>query len=162
MRFFIKLMLAAVVVAVLLPFTLLKGKDGRPLMTLDRLKAMDLEMPSLPKMKGKSKPDLIYRWTDAEGVIHFTNTPPPEGVRYTVKGYDPDTNLIQSVKPVRPEEPPATRAVQAPATRPKGGVAGVGNPYSVERVEKLMKDAENVQKLLEDRARRQEALIQGQ
>lgn len=162
MRFFVKIMITAVVLAVLLPFTFLKGKDGRPLMSLDRLKAPKLEMPALPKAPGKPKQDLIYRWTDGEGVIHFTNTPPPPGVEYTVKGYDPNTNLIQSVQPEKPEEPAPRKAVQAATKKPSEGLEGIGNPYSVEKVEKLMEDAKNVQKLLEDRAKRQEALIDGQ
>ncbi len=163
MRFFIKILITLVVLAILLPFTLLKGKDGRPLMSLDKLKAPELSVPKLPKgVTGESgKKDLIYRWTDREGVVHFTNTPPPEGVEYTVKGYDPNTNLIQSVEPLKAEEPAARKPVQA-ARKTPSSLKEIGNPYSVEKVEKLMEDAQNVQKLLEDRLKKQEALIQGQ
>jgi len=127
MRFFVKIMITAVVLAVLLPFTFLKGKDGRPLMSLDKLKAPKLEMPDLPKASGKPKQDLIYRWTDAEGVTHFTNTPPPAGVEYTVKGYDPNTNLIQSVQPEKPEEPPQPKAVQAARKTAPEGLEDIGS-----------------------------------
>jgi hypothetical protein len=165
MRFFIKILITLVVLAILLPFTLLKGKDGRPLMSLDKLKTPDISVPRLPTTglgSDDGNKDLIYRWTDREGVIHFTNTPPPRGVEYTVKGYDPNTNLIQSVKLPQAEEPPERKPVQAATKQPPGSLREIGNPYSVEKVEKLMEDARNVQKLLEDRLERQEELIQGQ
>lgn len=161
MKFFIKLLIALVVLAVLLPFTLLKGKDGRPLMSLDKLTKPDIALPKLPDSDNKGGRDLIYRWTDAEGVVHFTNTPPPAGVNYTVKGYDPNTNLIQSVKPLNKEEPPASKPVQAARKTPES-LKEIGNPYSVDKVDKLMDDARKVQQLLDDRLKKQEALIQGQ
>ena len=163
MRFFIKILITLVVLAILLPFTLLKGKDGRPLMSLDKLKAPDISVPSLPASgRDGGNKDLIYRWTDSEGVIHFTNTPPPQGVEYTVKGYDPNTNLIQSVELPQDEEPSVRKPVQAATKKPPGSLQEIGNPYSVEKVEKLMEDAQNVQKLLEDRLKRQEEIIQSQ
>ena len=162
MRFFFKLLITLVVLAVLLPFTILKGKDGRPLMSLDRLKAPDLSIPELPKAATGRREDLIYRWVDDSGIVHFTNTPPPAGVAYTVKGYDPDANLIQSVRPTAPTEPEPVRPVQAPSEKQPASLKDIGNPYSIEKVEKLMEDAKNIQHVLEDRAKRQDQLISGQ
>jgi len=162
MRFFIKLLITLVVLAVLLPFTILKGKDGRPLMSLDRLKAPELSVPKLPVPGNRKRQDLIYRWVDDSGIVHFTNTPPPAGVAYTVKGYDPDTNLIQSVRPTAATEPEPVQPVQSKSEKQPSSLKDIGNPYSIEKVEKLMDDAKNVQHLLEDRAKRQEQLISGQ
>lgn len=161
MKFFLKLMIAAVVLAVLAPFTVLKGKDGKPIMSFSDLKMPDLAMPkvpdavqdaSLPKAGGK---DVIYQWKDAKGILHFSSTPPPKGTEYTSKGYDPDTNLIQSVK-TEEEQPPQTITTEAPRLEKPSDLANV---YSPDKVEKLIKDAKNVQKLLNDRNQKLDAML---
>lgn len=156
MKLFIKLLIAALVLAVFLPFTILKNKDGRPLMSLDKLKAPDLSMPKLPDVDattGSKRKDIIYQWRDAQGELHFASSPPAEGIQYTAKGYDPNANLIQSIE-VKHEEPENTVS-ESPIRKP----ADIGNPYSPENVEKLINDAQNVQKLLNDRMKQQEALL---
>ena len=156
MKLFVKLMIAAVVLAVLIPFTFLKGKDGKPLMSLDKLKAPELSMPKLADVeisKDSGRNDIIYQWRDAKGELHFSSSPPPEGIQYTSKGYDPNTNLIQSVqvKPEEPEKPVAETQIKK--------TVDIGNPYSPQNVEKLINDAQNVQNVLNDRLKQQEALI---
>ncbi len=51
----------------------------------------------------------VYKWTDADGVVHFSASPPPEGPveRVTLPAYTP------------PTPPPAPEATE-PATRPEG------------------------------------------
>ena len=160
MRFFVKLLIVAIVIAVMLPFTFLKGKDGRPLMSLDQLKGPDLAMPKLPSgittpltTPGSGGKDVVYKWKDAAGVTQFSSTPPPAGTEYTSKGYDPDLNLIQSVK-VKREEP---EKEVSPLTKKKP--ADMGNPYSPEKIEKLFDDANNIEKLLNNRMKQQEAAL---
>lgn len=160
MKLFVKLLLALVVLAVLLPFTILKGNDGRPLMSFSDLKAPDLAMPDLPDsdklpaLNSAKREDIVYQWRDAKGQLNFTTSPPPEGVEYTAKGYDPNTNLIQSVE-VEQEPPQDVETARTQIDAP----VELGNPYSPERVEKLIKDAKNVQKLLDDRTKQQEAIL---
>ncbi|MFB3059346.1 MAG: DUF4124 domain-containing protein, partial [Gammaproteobacteria bacterium] len=56
-------------------------------------------MPKLPGgVKGSDGKDMIYQWTDADGNVQFSNSQPPEGVVYTLKGYDPSLNVIQAVE----------------------------------------------------------------
>jgi hypothetical protein len=166
MNLFAKFLIAALVIAVLLPFTVLKGKDGRPLMSFGDLKAPDIALPELPntdmgKTAGSSsqgREDIVYKWKDAQGEWHFSSTPPPQGVEYTVKGYDPNTNLIQSVKPNLEESDP----VKEPAGETTVSVHNPGdviNAYSPDKIENLFNDAKNVQQLLEDRFKQQEATI---
>jgi len=161
MKLFVKFLIAAVVLAILLPFTILKDKDGRPLMTLDKIKAPDITLPQLPETIKNTEinsvtdsNDVIYKWRDSKGELHFSSSPPSEGIRYTSKGYDPNTNLIQSVN--IPDEKPEQVVEQAPQIKKP---SDIGNPYSPEKVEKLMEDAQNIQKLLNDRISKQEALI---
>lgn len=166
MKLFVKLIFAALFLAVLLPFTLLKGKDGRPLMSVGDLKmpaislpkvSNDAKLPRLPASASANQ-DIIYQWRDAEGSLHFTSQPPPEGTEYTVKGYDPRTNLIQSVK--LEEEPEASNSDSEQNNRaPVKEASEIGNPYSPEKVEKLFNDARNIEKLLNDRMKQQEAMI---
>ena len=162
MGLFVKFLIVAMVIAVMLPFTVLKGKDGKPLMSLSDIKAPDLAIPKLPSaiktptsIKGTEGRDVVYKWKDKEGVTQFSSTPPPKGVEYTSKGYDPDLNLIQSVK-VKTEQPEESadetkKQVKKPSD--------IGNPYSPKKIEKLFEDAKNVEKLLNDRMKQQEAMF---
>ncbi len=167
MKLFGKFLITALVLAMILPFTVLKGKDGRPLMSFSDLKMPKLSLPELPEtpdlsnikdktpnisMPGK---DIVYKWRDKEGELHFTSTPPPKGIEYTVKGYDPNTNLIQSVE-IKTEESEHTAQTEDKNTKEP---LDLSNPYSPEKVKKLIDDAQNVQKLLNDRLKKQEALI---
>ncbi len=44
----------------------------------------------------------IYKWIDIDGNLHLSSSPPAENIKYTVKGYDPNQNLIEAVS-VEPE-----------------------------------------------------------
>lgn len=156
MKLFGKLLIAALVIGMMLPFTVLKGKDGRALMSFSDLKIPDLGGSSLPKsnpLKAGDGNSTIYQWKDNDGNIQFTSSPPPAGVEYTVKGYDPNTNVIQSVK--LPES-------ESKETGKKDEIAppdGITSVYSPEKINKLFDDAKNVEKLLNDRLKQQKAAI---
>jgi len=165
MKLFGKLLIAVLIIGILLPFTILKGKDGKPLMSIGNIKMPDFSMPDLPelpKSSGASNStsadgkDLVYKWTDSEGNIQFSTSPPPEGVEYTVKGYDPDTNLIQAVEV--PKENSEDGADKADTKKPTTSTDGIGSVYSPEAIEKLFEDAKNVEKLLNERIKNQEAI----
>ncbi len=156
-------MIAALVIAMALPFTVLKDKNGNTLMSLKDLKLPDFSMPDMPKMpdagklsSGSGDKDYFYRWYDAAGNVQFTTEPPPEGVEYTVKGYDPDTNLIQAVTAPVEESQDETAANKA---RPTLDPDALDNPYSPENVKKLIEDAKNVQKVLNQRYQDQESAL---
>lgn len=165
MKLFAKLMIAVLFIAMLLPFTILKGPDGRPLMSFTDFSLPEFSMPDLPDMPKLPKSskldsssesldgkDIFYKWYDAKGNVQFTTEPPADGIEYTVKGYDPDTNLIQAVEipeeKIEKPEPP-------PAAEPEVG----GLPYSKEGVEKLINDVKNIEELLNQRARDQESAL---
>ena len=153
MKLFIKLMLALLVLAVLLPFTILKDQNGKTLMSFSDIGLPDFSMPSLSSNKvksavGGSKTDMFYQWQDADGTIQFTTEPPPEGVEYTIKKYNPDTNLIKAVSLPEEEEPVAEPGVASEGQQPK---IQIGSPYSTEEVKKLIEDAQNIEKKLQQR-----------
>jgi hypothetical protein len=159
MRLFIKLMIAILVIGVLLPFTFLKGKDGKPVISFTDLKLPDISMPDMPNLPDNETlgdKDVIYKWTDAEGSLQFSNTPPPDGVEYTVKGYDPNLNVIRAVD-VESNVP--IEVVEEESKKKVTSAEDIGSPYSPEKIGKLFEDANNIEKLLNQRLNNQEALI---
>jgi hypothetical protein len=164
MKLFVKLMLAALVVGFLLPFTLLKDDEGKTLMSFSDFSLPDFKMPSikmpdmlrsdklLPTNGGSSREDVFYRWNDAKGNVHFTTEPPPDGIKYTVKGYNPDTNLIQAVEipveePVVESPPPGS----GPASENKSSAQDPDSPYSKDNIQKLFDDTRNLEQMFNQR-----------
>jgi len=175
MKLFSKMLIAVLVIALLLPFTLLKGKDGSAMLNVMDLNFPSVSMPELsmpdflsldlPGLAGRignsddeslTGKDVIYKWTDANGNIQFSNNQPPEGVVYMLKGYDPNLNVIQAV------ETPTTRPEAVPEFESKKKVTSakdIGSPYSIENIEKLFEDANNIENLLNQRMEHQAAEI---
>lgn len=161
MKLFAKLMIALLVIAMALPFTVLKDDSGKPLISFSDLKMPDFSLPDFSEVEqlapgidsADSGKSLIYEWYDSAGNRNFSSEPPPEGVEYTVRGYDPDANVIQAVKlpeQAQPEEPAGGDT--EPVTEP----GEIGNPYSAEKIDKLFEDARNIEKLLNQRLQQQE------
>ena len=162
MKLFAKFLIAALFIAMLLPFTILKGPDGNTLMSFSDIGLPDLSMPDLPSVPSGSKMSsaldgggeiIFYQWYDADGNVQFTTEPPPQGIEYTVKGYDPDTNVIQAVELPAEESQPEEASGQAEKTD------DIGNPYDPARIEKLFEDAKNVEKLLKQRFEEADAAL---
>jgi hypothetical protein len=102
----------------------------------------------------------IYKWIDIDGNLHFSSSPPAENIKYTVKGYNPNQNLIQAVS----VEPEVGQLVVDSVAKEKteGKIKGtdkMGNPYSVEKLERLFKDAEGIESLLNNRLKQQQTII---
>lgn len=175
MKLFTKMMIAALVIALLLPFTLLKGEDGSamlnvrelnfPSVSLPELSMPDFlssDLPGLPRRISRSDDEsqagkeVIYKWTDANGNLQFSNNPPPEGVEYTLKGYDPNLNVIQAVE-TRETSPEAVSEFES--KKKVTSAKDIGSPYSIEKIEKLFEDANNIENLLNQRMENQAADI---
>ena len=163
MKLFAKLLLTALVLALLLPFTILKDDKGSTLMSFSDFKLPDFSMPDLPdagsinpSIDGLGGKDIFYKWYDADGNVQFTTEPPPDGIEYTIKGYDPNTNVIQAVK--LPEEKHEAEAKSSSQNK-TGSAAEVGTPYSQESIKKLFEDAKNIEQQLNQRTQNQESAI---
>jgi len=172
MKLFVKLMIAVLFIALLLPFTVLKDNDGDTLMSFSDFSLADISMPSismpdLPAFFGSeevktysdddlSGKDVFYKWYDSEGNIQFTSEPPPDGIDYTLKGFDPDANVIQAVK-IPAKEPIAEEP--KPVQGKSAGSEDGDNPYSADSIKKLFEDTENIEKLLNQRAKDQESAL---
>ena len=158
-----KLMLAVLVISTLLPFTLLKDDTGSTLLSFSSFKWPDLRKAAKNLFKadrsrgpGDEGADTIYQWVDAEGNMHFSNTPPLEGIEFRVKNFDPDLNVIQSVNTKTDE---AEVTVEGTPKKEMITTEDVGSPYSVDGIKKLFEDVHNVEKLLKQRLQKQEAAL---
>ena len=82
----------------------------------------------------------VYKWRDENGVMQFSNTPPPTVSNAKQVVLDPNHNLVQAVKVPEEEEAPAKSAeVEAPS------------PYSMKGMKKVMDDAKGIEDLLQQR-----------
>jgi len=161
MKLLVKLLIAALFIAVMLPFTLLKGHDGDTLMSfsdfsLPVISIPNFSIPDLAELFASKKitpssdndlngKDIFYKWYDNEGNIHFTTEPPPDDIEYTRKGFDPDANVIPAVK--IPTE--VSTSEQENSTAPEDSI----NPYSADAVKKLFEETKGIEKSLNQRAK---------
>ncbi|MFA9418733.1 MAG: DUF4124 domain-containing protein [Gammaproteobacteria bacterium] len=108
MKLILMLSGAALVIAAVLSFTILKGEDGKTLLSFSNFKIPEIDLAdfslmNLPENWWTTSSELsraeitIYQWTDIEGNLQFSNSPPPEGIEYTVKKYNPNENVIPAV-----------------------------------------------------------------
>jgi len=169
MKLFVKLMLALLVLALLLPFTLLKDNSGKTLMSFSDISLPEFEIPDfsgvssseslVPSLGVSPGMDVFYQWYDAEGNVQFTSEPPAEGIDYTVREFDPNANVIQSVKLPAEERAPAGLPVPPEKSSEPAAQQELPNPYDKESIKKLFEDAKNVEQLLQQRMNNQESAL---
>lgn len=101
--------------------------------------------------------EAIYKWQDQNGGWHYSNESPPEGTVFETIEVQPNANIVAAVK--SPESPPT---VAEQKTTPKPAPESEDEDpslYSPDGIKKLMDDAKNVQKQLDDRAKKQKEII---
>jgi hypothetical protein len=106
-----------------------------------------------------SAKQIIYKWTDTDGVLQYTSEPPPEGMSAEIVKVDPNANLMQAVKAPEPEPEPVSvaSAPAAPGKTPAG--PDIPFPYTPEQIKKTMDDARNVQQMMNDKAEKQQQIM---
>lgn len=168
MRRIVKLIVGGLVVGVVLAFAYLKDEDGKALLNLSNWQVPEFnfpefslpDMPDLPSSEEQDKtrpPQLgrpIYQWSDIDGNLQFSGEPPAAGIEYTVQAYDPNINVILSVK-TDPQESESDAETRPPETI--STAEDSGNAYSLEGIEKIFEDVNNIEKLLNQRFKNQEA-----
>ncbi len=163
MRSFAILMLM-VLVAASAGLFLIKGSDGRALMTvgetfpgISQLRAGAIEQ--WRRLKGTvadadardisvgASADAVtfYRWQDAQGAWHYSDQPDPQG-----------RSEAYLVDPQNPSSPPPPAAVRARSSEQAASVGAEPPSRAPKRVKQLIDDARQVQDLLEQRARETE------
>jgi len=89
----------------------------------------------------------VYKWRDKNGVMQFSNTPPPDGGNAEQVLLDPNKNLVTAVKVPVKEESEEKLKTESPG------------PYSVKGMKKAMNDAKGVEELLQKRHEEQQKML---
>jgi len=102
--------------------------------------------PDIPSFSAPSLPqgrETAYKWTDENGVTHYSSEPPQNQQAKAIE-VDPNTNLVQGMK----IEPKAEKAPEASA---QNNIVAPGPVYNPQTVKKLIDDAQAVQGTLNKR-----------
>lgn len=114
----IRIMIAVVILACIAPF-FIKGPNGEPLMTFDKLmhgSSSSSATASTPDKREKPMPTTVYKWQDENGVWHFSDRKEDAAAAGAEKmELTGDINVVPAFK--EPPKPSAVQA-QAPATQP--------------------------------------------
>ncbi|MCG6889335.1 MAG: DUF4124 domain-containing protein [Gammaproteobacteria bacterium] len=161
-----KLILAAVVLGLLLPFTLLKDEQGKTLMSFSSFSLPDFKMPGMPSGKqilpdidGHRRQDIVYRWNDSKGNIHFTTEPPADGIQFTVKGYDPGANVIRAVEFADSDAPIESIAADTSVAHEQNSSPDLQKVYDKDSILNLFDDSSNIQQVLNQRLDKQNSAV---
>lgn len=156
MRKIISMLVIILVIAGIAPF-ILPLKNGEPL-----LKWSDISIPNLPELpeiailKGDTSTSVTtYKWRDAEAVLHFTDSP-PDGVSYQTITVDPNTNVIQSIRPSAPAQQTVSETTRRPAVPPAYSPT---TAYDPAKVSEILDSARNIDKILQQRKEQQDKLL---
>ena len=173
MKLFYKLLIMLLLLACIAPF-FIKGPDNRPLMTLDKLKFVNLSIPQLPSLAELKLPAVstigntaipaavkkvkIYKWKDRDGCWYFSDHKNPDGpceALYLPAGDNlaspnDSTNSIGEIKTSRQKHLSEIHAKLTSAKVP------LTMPYT--SAAELIKEIQQVKKQIEDK-KEQDALL---
>lgn len=114
------------------------------------MKVPDLSFssPKLDDINPLSDSNKVYKWVDENGVTQYSSEAPPESVKSKILDIDPNVNVVQGLK-LEEDDTEEIAQTQTNAL-PQGSV------YNPQAIKKLMDDAKNVQKKLNERYKEQE------
>ncbi len=142
MKIFIKLIVLLTVLACIGPF-FLKGPDGRPLLSVEKLKLPDIiafsDMHKWFSAMGDKKQNVaVYKWVDDKGVTHYSDH---NNARFKGK--------LTELKPLSTVPVPSTKVVSAP---PKNVEISAGlTTIPLKSIPKLIDDTRRVKEMMEGR-----------
>jgi hypothetical protein len=90
----------------------------------------------------------VYKWRDQNGVMQFSNEPPPLSVGAEQIVLNPNSNVIQAVKVAKKKK-------VAPVVKTESV-----SPYSVSGMKKVMDDAKGVEQVLQQRHEEQQQMME--
>ena len=89
----------------------------------------------------------LYKWRDKNGVMQFSNTPPPATANAEQVVLNPNHNVVQAVNVTAPAEQQQLQQVETQ------------NPYTVKGMKQVMDDARGVEELLRKRHEHQQKML---
>ena len=158
MKIFIKLLVLLLILACASPF-FIRGPNGKPLMSLNKLKFP--ELPSIASIKSKSdlfnstenssqaknKGDIeVYKWRDEKGVVHYSDRQDRDkkGKLTEIKGIS-----ILSSAPASTVEHKEENGLDLPSP----------TTIPLANIPKLIEDAKKVEQVLQQRKQWQDEVI---
>jgi hypothetical protein len=169
MKLFIKLMLLVVVAAVAAPF-FISGRDGRPILSLDRLRAPHSSAPDIGNTEDSltenvdetdevsGKPVEVFKWQDENGAWHFSDTQEQGQAAQTVT-VDPNASVVH-LPPIKNPEIEEQNAVAADNNRRESPNSAASDSAPFGKITKLIDDSRRTEQLQQDRIARQERAAQ--
>jgi len=115
--------------------------------TLSEFKNIKAKVPENLSNVVTDKKVQVYKWRDSNGVMQFSNTPPPTGGDAEKIELNPNKNIVSAVKVPEKEETEEVAKTESPS------------PYSVKGMKKVMNDAKGVEALLEKRHEEQQKMM---
>ncbi len=183
MGLFVKIIIFAVILAIAGPF-FMKGPDGKPLMTLEKLGIPSLSgLKNLSQLKQVASSDgqpsaeqlatlvkqgsgkqIFYKWQDEHGIWQFTTTPPPNKKFDTIET-NANANIIQSLSKEAIDNA-LGRSSSSTFTKNTpdlgSGLDGLGGlsptTVPVTQIPKLLNDAKTARQLMEQHTKNLEGL----
>lgn len=151
MKIMIKLLILGLVGVVVAPM-LIKGPDGRPLMSWeDFFSSPSADKPATSSVNptAPSSPSgltTVYKWQDSDGQWHFSDKPQDHVQNETLK-YNPNANIIQSL--AKKEENPEVEveAIKEPQVPEEPSLTTV----PLTEVPELMDQAKQYQQMMDQR-----------
>jgi len=95
---------------------------------------------------------MVYKWRDENGIMQFTNTPPPEARNVEAVELTPNINIVKAVE-VPEEEPEAPKA-----TGPR--VMATGNPYTPGGMKDMVETSSAIQESMNARQAEQQKMME--
>jgi len=160
MKIFIKLLVLLLILACASPF-FIRGPNGKPLMSLNKLKFPELAIPSIATLKNKldlfnstekmrqakNKGDIeVYKWRDEKGVVHYSDRQDRDkkGKLTEIKGIS-----ILSSAPASTVEHKEENGLDLPSP----------TTIPLANIPKLIEDAKKVEQVLQQRKQWQDEVI---
>ncbi len=132
---------------------LMKKPDGTPFM----------EAPWQPSDSAITSPSInttqsFYKWQDEDGTWHYSDQP-QDGKNIETVTVNTNTNLIQGLRIEKKEEKVAEKEEEKP--EPESSPIPLPMTVPLEKVSKMLEDANNMQQVMDDRNKQIEQATRG-
>ena len=114
---------------------------------VSEFKALKASVPGSLSNVVPDKKVQVYKWRDKNGIMQFSNTPPPNVTNAESVSVDPNHNLVKAINIPEKEESEKVAKTESPS------------PYSVKGMKKVMNDAKGVEELLQKRHEEQQKMM---
>ncbi len=136
-----------------LPFAqFFEGKSAGQMLEGMKDKATNVGKEASAKVTGKDTSPKVYKWQDKNGQWHYSSTAPQNSQKAQQVTIKKNQNVIDSVKVELPAEPEQAQTTAKPVIKKP-------NPYSPSQVKETIDAAKNMQKMVDERAAQQKAVL---